>query len=212
MTETLNALMLDVRRAHRLLHAYNRRLLDTLRVAMEEVEKQAAIQLPVQFRSWTPRNYASPKPGDITDPGRWAWDGMPYAYADLTFATAKQPSPGAVYISIAHEVDGWVSGGGTEPDSRDFPAVESTRSTLAPVVLVPHVVGATTWGDLYSRVRQHTDRRVWDTGESRMMEFEALKCAGGGFVVDVASVASEVDVREHLTKPLVSLIRRALPL
>lgn len=210
MTETLDAVMLDVRRAHRLLHAYNRRLLDTIRVAMEDVERKAKIPLPRPFRGWTPLKYATPKPGDITDPGRWAWDGLPYAYVELTYASAKLPSPGAVYISIAHEVDGWAPGAGAEPDSRNLPPVESARSTLAPVVLVPHAVGGTTWGDLYGRLEQQTDCKGWDTGEIRMIDFDAVRCAGGGFVVDVASVASEQDAREHLTDPLVLLIERAL--
>jgi hypothetical protein len=196
----------DVRRAHRLVHAYYRRVLDTMRVAVEEVERRCDVPLP--YRDWQPYRYSWPRNGDVTDPGRWAWDGLPYAHMEAWFTSSREPGPGGVYLSIAHVVDtGFIKEGKVEPDSRHFLGVEHTTSTFGPVIIVPGGPLTTSkWSNFHAVVEGASNYTGWGDGKVHHLDIEGSPVAYGGFDVDLARLATEADLRDNLVEPLVRMI------
>ena len=127
MDRDLDEAFQDVRRAYRLIAAYQRRALDIVDELVRQFEK-------FQFYYWSPVQFAPP-PRRSSDPvGRWAWDGLPYYCFSCLYlpvgAKLDEPKKGEWRLKINIDADTGYSAGDDEPDPTKFRDVTECESLL----------------------------------------------------------------------------------
>ncbi len=125
----LSLALTDVRRAYRLLWAYQRRMLDTIHVIADAFEEHA-------FYVWTP-TYFDPPCRYTKDPlENWAWDMLPMvaiSYLCLPFgADRNRPKAGEwmLEIYLVSDTGFELLETRNEPDSKAFEPAEMTASEI----------------------------------------------------------------------------------
>lgn len=122
MNTEIESLLVDVRRAYRLLAIYQRRLLD--------LGTNAAVLLGFEFGSWAPQtNRPAATQSDPSE--RWVWDLLPAHRAKFNYQPKVEPSPSEWMLTIDHDPDtGFRSAGSKEPDPALFEPAMASRSLI----------------------------------------------------------------------------------
>jgi hypothetical protein len=127
--DEIDAVLCDVRKAYRLIHLYQRRVLDLCR------EITGSFETELNFYHWTASHTEMP-PRRGNDPvPRWAWDFSPlYDFCVLYLPEgvhyqSHKPDDWMLAVRVAAD-SGFVLSGETEPDPRDFQKVETCESTV----------------------------------------------------------------------------------
>lgn len=146
--------LVEVRRAYRLIHAYQRRILDML----DESDRWMHRTLHVEFARWRPSLWN--RPAEQTTPffrDRWAWDLLP----GLHFWVAWNGSRGGVSRQVVFTVSGdqWNPSVGREPEAADLAPPEEATSLL---YVRCDVVGAreVSWDQAWKALEAQKDWRT----------------------------------------------------
>lgn len=132
MTELTEALA-DVRKAYRLIWAYQRRMMDLIQVIADDFEG-------LQFYAWSPLH--TRRPTQLTSnplKGKWAWDMVPFYKVSFLYkpegASPHDLAEGDWLLEIHLDSDtaGFEAQRG-EPDAGKFPDADTSRSTLSLIV------------------------------------------------------------------------------
>ncbi len=128
--QDLELALRDVRKAYRLVWAYQRKVMDLVQVISDEFETH-------DFYAWAP--FATARPGQLsTNPMRhkWAWDALPFYKASFLYkginASNQELKANDWLLEImldADDVDFDELGRG-EPDAAKFPDAATTKSML----------------------------------------------------------------------------------
>jgi hypothetical protein len=127
--DEIDAVLCDVRKAYRLIHLYQRRVLDVCREIIEAFESE------LSFYYWASSQFEMP-PRRRTDPvGKWAWDFLPlydfavvYRPEDVDY---KSPKVNDWMLEVRITADsGYVTAGEIESDPRDFQDVAGCESCV----------------------------------------------------------------------------------
>lgn len=124
--EELSATLADVRRAYRLIHAYQRRVWDLLRVI-----DQTAARGGLAFDHWQPMNVnAPPKAKTKFFEWCWAWDFVPaYDLGCEWVGKAGKKVVKRVFVIVKADT-GYKQRGNKEPDAADFPPAEACATEV----------------------------------------------------------------------------------
>lgn len=202
----------EVRRAFRLVHAYQRRLLDLLRLVGDRV--RAAYPDP-NFGMWSPSGYSAPPRSDVDiTRGKWAWDFLPLYRFQLDWRSSDRPKAGALLVGLRHEADtGYGSTGPGEPDSLKFgeenpPAVHRTTLTAYVIAVGDGDPQVTSWGELSAVLKEKGEqKRLADGGEAARVGQVGTALAGTeSFTVDALTLATPEKTVEWLVTPLLGMI------
>jgi hypothetical protein len=207
LTSDLSADLNQVRIAYRLVVAYQRRLLDLVRLVQRGVREQ---HRSISFESWSPTHWSRPGATDLTQ--KWAWDFVPLHHFDVGWVSAGQPGPGAFWFWLTHEADtGWETDGTGEPDPFEFAPAETCQTMLCASVLgIPRaaVQGETAggWQRLYEGTAQLLEPQEWKDGAVRQHEVNAATIRTGGFRLCLDTLGNKDLVTTQVTEPLLKLI------
>lgn len=209
MSQDIHELLVGVRRAQRLLAAYNRRLLDMAKLLHRAVAEEHD---GLEFRQYWPANYAAPgKAGEKSgrwDPTQhWAWDGFPMAFVHLEWATRKNPRKGAFNLGLKHDIDsGFHKRGIGEPDPSSFPPAEECASKLSVWVIAvqDRTPGQEDWDDLYDGIPEVQSGQVID------VTIKGARLRYGELHLDMAELPDLASVQARLVAPSLDLVQRAL--
>jgi hypothetical protein len=124
---TIEDLSLDLRRAYRLVHGYQRALLDLTR--------QIGAELGLDFYYWEPMRQGRPARSSTQPANNWAWDMLPLYSAAFCYVTPGPIRPGSIILKLMAEADSsyekLVSQAGRgEPDYRKMPVPEQCETRL----------------------------------------------------------------------------------
>lgn len=208
----LSEKLTNVRRATRLLAAYNRRLLSILKLVHETA--QSADKLALEFIRWQPM-YHAPIGNQTTEPfARWGWDFLPLSFSGFRWTTngkSKPSGPGSVMLGVWHEVDeAYEKSGGSEPDPVKFRAAEES-STLLYVWLLAIKSGTVTdeWSAVAEVVEKSLTLAAQMDGAVKDIPIDSLPGAATGAVVrfvglavPIEGIGSETAVETRLLAPL----------
>lgn len=205
--------LVQVRRAYRLVWAYQRRLLDLLE-AFGASLKERHPQL--QFFSREPVGYSQPPRGDV-DPtaGYWSWNFLPFYRCDLSWVTSSKVEPGALFVGVTHYADtGYPPGARSEPDALQFPAAEQCSTWIHPYVMsvgasVPK--GISTWLSLIEAIGSTGEGKEWDHHIVEPCVF-GKRVAYSGLPIHAEDLASPELVKQRLTQPVLDLVERTIAL
>ena len=203
----------EVRRAYRLVHAYQRRLLDLLRVVGDRVR---GAHPALKFGMWVPVGYSAPPRSDV-DPTRdkWAWDFLPLYRFQLDWRTDDKPESGALLVGLRHEADtGYGTTGPGEPDALKFHE-ESPPTALFSTTLRAYVIAigdgdpqAASWGEVSATLREKGEvRQLTEDGEAaKVGRIGAALACTESFTVQAEWLATPEKAGELLVTPLLEMI------
>ena len=135
--------MTDVRRAYRLVWAYQRRMLDMVQAVVKAFPETT-------HHYWTPTEFDG-LPRRASDPiGCWAWDALPYYSVSWLrvvegLEEKHMPLAGRWMLEIQHEADNGWKDGKDEPDARIFEKAENSSSTLSIIIWKSEVEKPGNW-------------------------------------------------------------------
>ncbi len=126
MSNNLKNVLIEVRKAYRLIYLYQKNIISTIDRFSQE--------FPCQFYWWTPTKN-SPTPQRSTNPtGRWVWDFLPlYSPAFLYISEGGQASdhsPGEWLLSLELITDSEYDPDGAEPNPLNFEKAENSETLL----------------------------------------------------------------------------------
>lgn len=141
----------DVRRAYRLVYAYQRRITDVIGAIGEVVHRH-----DIPFIGWSPVHNAPPvKTGKMFfERGKWAWDMLPLYAVHCEW---HDPNPRKGFrrrVAVAALADTGFVKEGREPDPSDFEAAASSRSTLTVELWTARGRGVS-WRDAVDHAEEH---------------------------------------------------------
>lgn len=168
----LDGALVDVRRAYRLIWAYQRRVFDIVRVVTDGFENH-------KFLFWEPHEF-EPPPRRMSDPrAKWAWDMLPdYAFSVILYPIGGErgrPQEGQwmLEISIVSD-DGYEPDDDVEPDATAFRDPSKCASSLnlcawqctssRDIDWVADVYDQLYWPEKEGEVEEHADppfRLIW---------------------------------------------------
>ena len=191
----LAAALTDVRKAYRLIHAYQQRVWDLLRT----VDHTLALA-GLQFQSWAPTEFDSPpKRKTRFFVERWAWDFLP-AYNVGCEWQAKGTSAAPtrrVFVIVAAD-SGYKNLTQEEPDPSKFDKAELCATTIR-LGLWTASVGAPNWGDAWEHLPKDAKERENEThtatGNGVTYTYRFLR-------INVADLVDEVAVQAKLLQPI----------
>ena len=205
----MHALLADVRRAHRLVVAYNRRLLDLLRLTADALQDDHP---ELTHLGWSSYPFTKLQPKHDPTAGKWAWDFTPLAFADVYWGTAAKPQAGAILVGVRHTLDtGLVKDGKREPDPVSMEPTETTSTVLLPafIAIREHRSEWTDWDVLFGEAEEGTRYQGWGDGKVHQWRADGGRLAYGGLELEVAELATVEAVRERLIEPLRRMLREA---
>ena len=120
-------LTLDLRRAYRLVHGYQRAVLD--------LSRTIGAELDLEFYFWEPKRQGRPARGTTQPADNYAWDMLPLYNAAFTYVTPGRIVPGSYMLYLTAEADtGYeplVKRSRREPDYRELPPPEKCETRLS---------------------------------------------------------------------------------
>lgn len=201
-----DTVMADVRRAHRLVTAYNRRLLDAVGRLTDALRDDFPQLQHVRSKSY---RFSGLREKHDPTKGKWAWDFQPLAFADLTWESATRPEAGTMFLSIRHTSDTGLPDrtGGREPDPLRFEDASESSTLLQPVLLLPHGSLDLTWDGLYGELEEHSTYEGWGDGVPHTGDIRGVGVTYGGVSLDMATLAGPEDVEARLVEPMLAIAR-----
>src|SRR6266511_792365 len=127
--EQLDAALLDVRKAYRLIYLYQRRMLDLCS------EIAGAFEIDLNVYQWSSSHYEAPPRRGTNPLSRSAWDFLPlYDFCVLYLPEGvhyqeHKPDDWMLAVRVAAD-SGYAQVGSAEPDPRDFKGVASCEGTV----------------------------------------------------------------------------------
>lgn len=197
-TTSLSEQMIQVRNAYRLVVAYQRRLLDIVKMTKMQLQKQ---HRGLAFYRWGPNKWSRPGVQDPTQ--KWAWDFVPLCQCDIGWVTSALPVPGSFWVWLTHEGDsGWNTEVPGEPDPLTFKPAEECHTRLHAGVLgvTGLTIGAEALGDwfgLYDALEPKL------TPERLSAGFEDNAAAAVARIRELAVNVEELSSPELVTKKLI---------
>ncbi len=185
----LAAALTDVRRAYRLVYAYQRRMNDL----MAEIDTALAEQ-GLEFEVWRPVfNASPPRSGTAYFRGRWAWDMLPGYATQVQWCDSARRKGSRRRVVVQAVADSGRTFDGAEPDPVDFEAAEESETQLR-IGLWTTTASQPAWDAAWSAVS--TRDRYWEGVQDAEID-------GGHYTYEYVGVdvASLVDARA--TKALV---------
>jgi len=205
MTTAKDALT-EVRLAYRLVHEYQRTILD---LTAHLGRRLADARPGLTFQRWRPLRHAPPPPPEV-DPsgeGRWAWELLPGHHVEVLWGTGAQPAPGALGVRMHHLADDGFQLGSGEPRPADFPPAAACMTSLTfRAVAVRRVEAHLGWDDLIAMV-PNADGTAWDEGRVHRFDSGANAFWYGGLNIDAVTIASADLAEARLVSPLLKLVR-----
>ena len=207
MTESkldLAAALTDVRRAYRLIYAYQRRVSDLL----QEVSSTLGAR-GLEFYWWEANLFGGVGRGGTPffAAGRWAWDMLPGYAPHCDWRSAAGPDQRRVVVVIRADT-GFLAKQG-EPDPATFAQVEASRSELQ--IFLCRATGGTlapdaynawdqTWADAWETVKGLGDLR---DGRDHVGVIGPAQFTYRYIGIDIAQLPDAAAVRSKLIDPLV---------
>jgi hypothetical protein len=189
----LTVALTDVRKAYRLIHAYQRRLWDLLRAIDDTVARAG---LP--FRCWKPVQVMSPpKSKTRFFVERWAWDFLP-AYqvgCEWQGKGVDAKTTRRVFV-IAAADSGYDNRCQGEPDPSAFEPTEKSKTEIR-VGLWTASTTSPNWGEAWQKVEN--DARE---NETYTLAVKNVIYTYRYFRVDVANLVNEAAVQVRLLQPI----------
>jgi hypothetical protein len=127
--DEIDAALCDIRKAYRLIHLYQRRVLDLCREITEAFESE------LNFYHWAASQFEMPARRASNPGSRWAWEFSPlYDFCVLYLPEGvhhQTHKPDDWLLAVRAAADsGFVLRGKTEPDPRGYQKVETCESTV----------------------------------------------------------------------------------
>jgi hypothetical protein len=194
--DDLAKVLVDVRKAYRLLHGYHRRLNDLLQRVEETVGQRGLV-----FERWAPAN-VDPVPGPkkaFFSPDKWAWDLTP-AY-QVTCAWSSSPTSGKVRrIGLVAVADtGYSVRGDGEPNPVRFTDAADCTTEIW-IAAWTSDSKTPNWSKAWEAV-QRIPR--YDEGETHEIKLEGAKYSYRYLkTVNVADLINPDAVEQHLLAPI----------
>lgn len=188
----------DVRRAYRLIHAYQRRLWDLLRVVDHDLA-----QAGLKFKRWMPMQVSTPpQPKTRFFVERWSWDFLP-AYEVGCEWQGKSVDAKAIrrVFVIAAADSGYDNQAQGEPDPSTFEPVEASTTQLR-VGLWTASMTSPNWGEAWEKVED--DARE---GETYSLTVKNDIYTYRYHLIDVADLVNEAAVQAKLLQPIKAWLR-----
>ena len=126
----LTAALENVRRAYRVVAAYQRRTLRTFELIEAKFPE-------MKFYYWTPRLYRQPPQRASSPLDRWGWDGLPFydfsiLYTEESVTDGYRPEPGRWMLDVHVQSDtGYDDESEGEPDPERFSSVAESYTNLS---------------------------------------------------------------------------------
>lgn len=198
MSEAENDLagaLTDVRRAWRLVYAYQRRLNDLLAVVDARL-----VARKFGFEGWRPTWY-SPPPRTGTPffrAGTWAWDMLPgyRCYVEWTRATG---SGGTQRVVIDASADSGFRKAGGEPDPGEFAPVEESESVLW-IGLWTATTRTPDWGAAWTAI----SAKGVPPGEEAVATVGGVAYSFRSMPVYIEDLPEPADVEREVTGPILA--------
>lgn len=193
--DQLSAALTDVRKAYRLIHAYQQRVWDLLRVVDHTL---AHAGLP--FQHWQPMQFWSPpqkKTRFFVE--RWAWDFLPaYEIGCEWQEESKAALPvRRVFVIVAAD-SGYDNSTQEEPDPSKFEPAEKSKTAIR-IGLWTASTGAPNWGEAWAGfpadARDREDETHTGVVKNVTYTYRYLR-------VDVAGLVDEAAVQAKLLQPI----------
>lgn len=212
----LSEALVQVRRAHRIVHAYQRRM-NTLHERMDGVLGPSK----VTFQEWGPYWNKRPAYGSFFQPGRWAWDMVPSMGTSTTWVDHADGGKSGVAVVVTSLADSgrWGVDTSSEPDPEEgaWPSPEAGKTVLWLEVFTTSRTpdagafraGTRWWRDVWAAMPK--DTTAASTGSQRAVVQHsrsdvALPDGAAGtyvwFEVDVATLVDDAAVKRLLLEPL----------
>jgi TIR domain len=209
--------MTRVRSAYRLLHQYHRHLFDVVRQVLHE---SAARMGTLNAAGWGSHLFDMPVRKDKNPTDKWVYDFMPLAHAHTWWATAKKPTPGAVFLAAWHCADDAVENAreeipDDEPDVKKFAPAENSKTTLdfyvEAIVRLDPEVQVVDWGrvDVLIESTRGFDDETWRDGRIHEVSTSAWAVRYGGFSCVMSELQTRQDVERLVVKRVLPLIDQA---
>jgi len=214
----LTTKLINVRRATRLLAAYNRRLLGLLSMVDGTLSNTSKLRL--KHNRWEPVYHRKIGRQTTAPFGRWGWDYLPLSWMWMRWTTDGKDTPvrkQSTVVSVQHVADTGYSAAHEkadgEPTPEDFVPVDQTKTELW--IWVIAVLGRSE--DRWNTIEEHTEEMLeWEqqlNHQIHTVSVDALESTPAGtelryvgWKVDVSALETEDDVDTHVLAP----IRQAL--
>lgn len=215
----LNDKLANVRNAHRLLAAYNRRLITIVEMLQAHLGQRPELPLSWVERSTTHTRSVGRQTTGLA--GRWGWDFLPLSYASMYWSTdggyKPRHSPSAC-IQLTHVIDtGWQHKG-SEPDPNTFKNASDCDSEL---ILSVFALCRGTCDMNWTHLDKHGES-LWSDEEAysgKLFDFPADTITGANddtvvryiaALVPMVRLEREEDVVREVLRTSDTLLQRAL--
>ena len=190
----LAAALVDVRRAYRLLHGYQRRVNDLFYAAHEFLIKQG-----LEFESWGPLNVWSlpRKNTPFFRPETWAWDLTPAYQVECVWRRSKNEVHHKIHIHAIADT-GYNDSDEGEPNPAKFEPAEASRSELR-IGLYRTRTTKPDWSGAWEKFSVIANRKGGDIHRVNVAQDEY---AHRYFDIDLAELGDEHAVKEKLLRPI----------
>lgn len=202
----LPAALEDVRRAYRLVYAYQRRIQDLLTVIDRHLTKAG---LP--FVQWAPLFFRAPvRSRKKFFERKWAWDLLP-AYAFwCAWETPKDSKALSRRVALSVVADtGFPEGPASEPDPDRFPGAAESRSQLQ-LSLFSSDAARIDWDHAWPLFAGLGDEVLYGA-QDRFVEFKGARCCHRYREIELSDLADEQAVSDKLLERLSEWIKAPLP-
>lgn len=187
--------LVDVRKAYRLIHAYQQRIWDLLRTT-DRLLSDAGLP----FQRWQPQNVLPPPRGGtrfFTD--RWVWDFIPAYQLSCQWqgTNRKTKFTRRVYL-IAIADTGYDPNCKGEPDSKNFEDAEKSRTELS-VGLWTATTPSPDWNEAWAAIQK--SKHAHD-GKTHSVTIKGTTYTYRYLRIDVAELIDDEAVKTRLRAPI----------
>ena len=185
----LKSALADVRKAYRLVYAYQRRVFDLVGAAAEPLEAAG-----FEFERWEPALFVPPA-RHFYKPDMWAWDFLP-AY-HFWAAWNRHRHGDARRVVLAVNADTGFERKRGEPDPADFLPAEKSHSELwATFIRTEHPPA---WDRLQAAL---ATVEVADDGQEHEVDVHGVRCRVRRMRIDLGDLVDEATVDRRLLQPV----------
>lgn len=194
----LSGALVEVRKAYRLIHAYQRRLWDLLSAIDDTVSSS------LEFKRWRPtHHWPPPKSQTRFFKERWAWDFLPAYDIGCRWEGVATDAGARMIFVIARADTGYQHDKGEQEGS--FPAAEECATEL-------HIglwAASSTKQEWSKAVRELKSRRT--EGETYTATIDDIEYRHRFLRVNVADLTDEGEVKRRVLRPIADWLAKPLP-